>query len=128
MNESKYESLFAWQKSHELAIKIYKSTATFPKEEVFGITSQLRRASLSVPTNIAEGYARQNSNIFRNFLDIAYGSLVETKYLLKFSVEVGLLDQETAVELTSLAEETGAILWKLNLTVNIGGKSKLSRR
>lgn len=128
MNESKYESLLVWQKSHELAIRIYKTTLTFPKEEAFGLTSQLRRAALSVPTNIAEGYARQNSNVFRNFLDIAYGSLVETKYLIKFSTEIGLLNQGQHLELASLTEEVGALLWKFNLTVTSGVKNKVGSR
>ena len=111
MNQS-YESLLVWQKSHQLAISVYKTTQGFPKEESFGLTSQLRRASLSVPTNIAEGFARNNPNVFKTFLDISYGSLVETKYLLKFATEVGYLKPAKSEELIELAESAGGLLWK----------------
>lgn len=117
MNKTTYESLQVWQKSHQLAILVYKATIPFPKEELFGVTSQLRRSSLSVPTNIAEGYARQNPNVFKNFLDIAYGSLIETKYLLNFSNEIGYLSPENYQKLVPLTEEAGALIWKFTQAV-----------
>ncbi len=73
------------KKADELARLVYKLTRDFPKEEMFGLTSQIRRASLSIPLNVIEGYARSASKSYRQFLDIAYGSLKETKYLLYFS-------------------------------------------
>ena len=100
-----------------MALEIYKTTEPFPKEEVFGVTSQLRRAALSIPTNIAEGYARRNNNILKTFLDIAYGSLIETKYLLKFANEVGYLANPDFVRLTNLCEEVGGLLWKFQESV-----------
>jgi four helix bundle protein len=85
----KYKTLIVWQKADELALKVYKLTETFPKKETFGITSQIRRAVLSVPTNIVEGYSRRTKNEFSRFIDIARGSLAETEYLLEFSNALG---------------------------------------
>ena len=73
-----------WHKADNLAYKVYTATNVFPKEEIYGITSQLRRAALSVPTNIVEGYGRQGKNELRQFANIALGSLAETRYLLDF--------------------------------------------
>jgi len=112
-----YETLLVWQKAHLLALEIYKSTKNFPKEELFGITSQLRRGALSIPTNIAEGYARRNDNVFKTFLDIAYGSLVETKYLLGFSHAINYLDANDFQRLSALAEEVGVLVWKFEETI-----------
>jgi four helix bundle protein len=106
-----YENIKAWQKSHLLALEVYKATNKFPREEAFGLVSQLRRAAISTPTNIAEGYARQNQKVFGTFLDTAYASLVEVKYLLKFSYEVGYLPMNDFNKLESLSDEVGKILW-----------------
>ena len=106
-----YENLLVWQKSNELAIAVYNETKKFPKEEIFGITSQLRRAALSVPTNIAEGYARRNDKVLKVFLDQAYGSLVETKYLVGFSFNVGYLNQKKFEILSNLCHEVARLLW-----------------
>ena len=106
-----YEKIKAWQKAHSLAFEVYLATKTFPKEEVFGLTSQLRRAAISIPTNIVEGYARQNQKVFGTFLDTAYASLVEVKYLLRFSFEIGYLGKSGFTKLESLADEVGKILW-----------------
>ena len=70
-----YKKLKVWQKADELALAIYIESKKFPKEEIYGITSQLRRAALSVPTNIVEGSGRQNKKEFRQFVNIALGSL-----------------------------------------------------
>jgi four helix bundle protein len=75
-----YKKLAVWHKSDELAYQVYLATKNFPKQEMYGITSQLRRAALSIPTNIAEGYARQGKNELRQFVSISLGSLAETKY------------------------------------------------
>ena len=87
---SSFEKIKAWQKAHLLVLEIYRATKTFPKEEAFGLTSQLRRAAISVPTNIAEGYARQNQKVFGIFLDTAYASLVEVKYLMRWGKSYGV--------------------------------------
>ena len=82
MDEVGYKKLIVWQKADELAYQVYIETRNFPKEEIYGITSQLRRAALSVPTNIVEGYGRQSKNELRRFTNIALGSLAEVKYLI----------------------------------------------
>jgi four helix bundle protein len=81
---AKYKNLIVWQKSNELALRVYKLTEDFPKKETFGITSQLRRAALSIPTNIVEGYGRRSKTELSHFIDMARGSLAETEYLPYF--------------------------------------------
>jgi four helix bundle protein len=107
-----YQKLIAWQKADELARLVYKVTISFPKEELFGVTSQIRRAVLSVPLNIVEGYGRNNKNEFHRFLSISLGSLAETGYLLDFIFNIGLLKEKDYKECISLKEE-GQIIWKL---------------
>lgn len=72
-----YKELIVWQKSIELVKKIYKLTASFPKDEIYGLASQMRRAAVSIPSNIAEGYARKNLKEYLQFLRISYGSSAE---------------------------------------------------
>lgn len=95
----------------EFVNKIYDYTKDFPKEEIFGLTSQLRRAALSVILNYIEGYARQSRNVLRNFLEISYGSLKETKYLIYFSFNRKYLKEKEYKELIDLTEKIGAMLW-----------------
>jgi four helix bundle protein len=90
---------------------VYRLTKTFPKEELYGIVSQLRRAALSVVLNYIEGYARVRSKIHKNFLEISYGSLKESKYLLHFSFVEGDLPEQDYKQAMELAEEIGAMLW-----------------
>ena len=87
MEEKGYKKLIVWQKADVLAYQVYIETKDFPKEEIYGVTSQLRRAALSVPTNIVEGYGRQGKKELRWFINIALGSLAETEYLLDFSLK-----------------------------------------
>src|SRR5215470_4196259 len=75
----RYSELIAWQKAMDLVQAIYKATERFPKEEIYGLTSQIRRASVSVPSNIAEGQGRKSTNEFLHHLSIAYGSLMEVE-------------------------------------------------
>ena len=95
----------------EFVNKVYDYTKNFPREEMFGLISQLRRATLSVILNYIEGYARQNKNILRNFLEISYGSLKESKYLIYFSYKRSYLKEKEYQELLDLAEKIGAMLW-----------------
>jgi four helix bundle protein len=85
----RFTELKVWQRSHALVLQVYRLTRTFPADERFGMTSQLRRAVLSVPTNIAEGSKRQTRQDYARFLNIAEGSLVETEYLLMVSRDLG---------------------------------------
>jgi four helix bundle protein len=86
-----FHQLVVWQKSHRLALDVYRVTSDFPKSEIFGLTSQARRASLSIPTNIAEGSSRGGDREFVRFLRISLGSAGELEYLLLFAHELGFL-------------------------------------
>ena len=81
-----YERLLAWQKAHALALRVYSLSAMWPPDERFGLTSQIRRAAVSVPTNIAEGVIKRGPKEFRRFLDIALGSQTEVRYLLRLGI------------------------------------------
>lgn len=95
----------------EYAHFVYKLTRTFPKDEIYGITSQLRRSSVSVILNYIEGYARIKDKVHKNFLEISYGSLKESKYLLHFSFIENYLTKKDYDEALKLSEEIGAMLW-----------------
>lgn len=106
-----FRKLAVWQRSHRLALEIYRLTKNFPSEERFGVTSQLRRAAVSVPTNIAEGSKRRQPRDFAHFLNIAEGSLAETEYLLIFSTDLGYIEADAA---NNFLAETEEILRMLN--------------
>jgi four helix bundle protein len=107
-----YKKLNVWKKADELAFQIYIVTRDFPPEEIYGITSQLRRAGLSVPTNIVEGYSRQGKKELKHFVNIGMGSLGETRYLLDFSSRLGYLHPSQYISLEQLGAETGKLLWR----------------
>jgi four helix bundle protein len=108
-----YRELVVWQKSCALALAIYQTTSAFPRSELFGLTSQLRRAGVSVPTNIAEGYCRQTRADYLRFLSIAQGSVGEVETLLYLSHALSYLDEARAQELTGLATEVSRMLTRL---------------
>lgn len=95
----------------EFVSRVYKITKYFPKEEIYGLTSQLRRAALSVILNYIEGYARQRRLVLKNFLEISYGSLKESKYLIYFSAKQGYTKKSEEKKLLDLSEKIGAMLW-----------------
>ena len=110
MEKSKsFTELIVWQKSHSLALEVYRLTQLFPKEEMFGITSQIRRASVSVAANIAEGYKRKSGNDKARFLNISEGSLDETKYFLILAKDLGFVKDST--ELLNDADEVAKLLF-----------------
>ncbi len=96
---SSFEDLNVWQESQNLAVQVYTATKSFPKEELFGITSQLRRAVSSVSANIAEGFGRTSKNDKLHFYTIAYGSLLETKNFLYLAEKLGYIQQATLIQL-----------------------------
>lgn len=108
-----YRKLIAWEKADILARAVYKVTSKFPKTEIYGLTSQLRRAILSVPLNIIEGHARHNKKEFAHFLRIAYASLVEAEYLLDFAYDQKYLSETDYQRLTEMRRECGQVLWRL---------------
>jgi four helix bundle protein len=84
-----FEDLIVWQKAHQLVLEVYKLTAKFPREELFGLTSQMRRAAVSVPANIAEGFKRRGQSDKARVLNIAEGSLEELRYFFILSADLG---------------------------------------
>ncbi|MCP9494170.1 MAG: four helix bundle protein [Pyrinomonadaceae bacterium MAG19_C2-C3] len=105
-----YSDLIAWQKAMDLVEMIYKATRLFPKEELYGLTSQLRRAAVSVPSNIAEGQGRNSINDFRRFLAIAHGSLREAETQVRIAQRLDYLSEAQAEILMSLAGEVGRLI------------------
>ena len=90
-----FRDIKVWHKAHNLTLKVYKITETFPREEIYGLTSQVRRAAASIPTNIAEGSGRSSDAELARFLEIAFGSTSEVEYLLLLSKDLSLLDTST---------------------------------
>jgi four helix bundle protein len=105
-----YRNLIAWQKAMDFAMDIYCSTKGFPRDEVYGLATQLRRAAVSVPANIAEGQARYSPAEFHNFLGRARGSLVEIETELILCENLQYLSQEQSRKLLGKAAELGKIL------------------
>jgi four helix bundle protein len=98
-----FRNLLIWQKSMSLITKIYYSTNNFPKEEIFGLTSQIRGSSISIPSNIAEGYGRQSDKDFLRFLNISIGSLFEMQTQLEIAKNITYLNEE---EFNNLYEDS----------------------
>ena len=94
-----YSELIAWQKAMDLVAMVYASTKTFPKEELYGLTNQLRRAAVSVPSNIAEGQGRKSRNEFVRYLSIAHGSLCEVETQILIAERLGYLPTPASREL-----------------------------
>ncbi len=105
-----YHNLLVWKKAHELTLEVYKITAKYPKSELFGIVSQLRRASSSVPANIVEGSARKTDKEFCQFLVQARGSLAETQYFLELSKDLKYITEHDLVKLNELSIEVAKML------------------
>lgn len=112
-----HHGLHVWQESIDLVDAIYKCTATFPKEELYGLTSQMRRAAVSVPANIAEGGARSGKRDFKHHLIIARGSVSELETLIIIAKRLGY--PKSTEEITSRAEKTFALLCGLLNSLNV---------
>jgi four helix bundle protein len=105
-----HNKLRAFQLADELAIAIYKHTTTFPEAERFGLTSQLRRAAVSIPSNIVEGCAKSSKTDYLRFLDIAYGSSCEVQYQLSLAHRLRFSDDASYRQVSDLAVETSKVL------------------
>lgn len=116
--EKGYKKLLVWQKADELAYQVYLESKKFPKDEIYGITSQLRRAAISIPTNIVEGTGRQGKNELKQFVNIALGSLAETEYLLEFCFRLKYLNEESYGRLETIRKDVGGLLWNFYKSFN----------
>jgi four helix bundle protein len=100
-----FRKLIVWEKAHQLTLKDYKITEDFPREELYGLTSQIRRAVTSIPTNIAEGCARSSDADFARFLYIALGSTSELEYLILLVQDLRFIKKESYIELNNEINE-----------------------
>jgi len=105
-----FNNIKAWQHADDLAASVYSKTKSFPREEMYGLTSQLRRAAVSVPTNIAEGASRKHKKEYLHFLSTARGSIAEVEYLLHLSRRVEYLGENDYKQLEALRAETARTL------------------
>ena len=105
-----YRDLIAWQKSMELVVEVYGCTQNFPKSEIYGLVSQLHRAAVSVPSNIAEGHARRSTGEFKQFLGHALGSLMEMETQIMIGERLGYLDSARVKNLMGRTTEVGKIM------------------
>ncbi|HMD85005.1 MAG TPA: four helix bundle protein [Terriglobia bacterium] len=106
-----------WQRSHSLALRVYRLTKALPGDEKYGLVSQLRRAAVSVPTNIAEGSKREGNQDFARFLNIAEGSLAETEYLIMLSRDLDYLTPTSVAPLLLEIKEVARMLHYLRMKV-----------
>jgi len=108
-----YKKLRAFELTDQLALQVYEATRKFPKEEMFGLTSQLRRAAISAASNIVEGCARHSEADFLHFLDMAFGSVHEVEYQLSLAYRLGYIPDAAYEPLKQHAVETGKVLGAL---------------
>ena len=109
-NIESYRDLRVWQLGMEIAQRTYELTAAFPREEIYGLTAQVRRASVSVPSNIAEGYGRENAGSYTHHLRIAQGSLKELETQIILAQRLRFLSPDAAAELLVSTEDLGKML------------------
>lgn len=113
-----FRDLIVWQKAHQLTLEVYEITKTFPIEERFGLTLQIRKSSSSVPTNIAEGHKKKSRKEYLHFLNTADCSLEETKYQLILSKDLKYLKENDFERLFDLSEEVGRMLFSLQKSLD----------
>lgn len=116
--EKPHKRLIAWQKSMDLVVLIYELTKSFPREETYGLTSQMRRAAVSAPSNIAEGAADRSKDQFRNFLRTAIGSLNELNTQLEIAFRIGYLSETSHVSAQQLLDECLAVTFGLKRSLD----------
>lgn len=123
MNMQDFRNIQVWRKAYDLTREIYKATKVFPPEEMYGLTSQLRRAAMSIPCNIAEGCCRSTDADFARFLDIAIGSASEVECQLLLAHDLGYQRQGESEELLALVVEVKRMLAKFIATLRKKKKS-----
>ena len=119
-----FTELKVWQEAHKLTLAVYKNTRDFPAQEKFGIVSQLQRAAASVPANIAEGFARNSTNELLHFLNIARGSLAETRYFLLLSRDLGYLNGNSLQPMQKQCESVAQLINALARSLRLRAFSK----
>jgi four helix bundle protein len=117
-----FKKIQVWEKAHKLTLQLYKLTASFPKEELYGLTSQIRRAASSIPANIAEGCGRNTQVELARFIHIATGSASELEYHLILAHDLGYLDSTTYTELDLSINEIKRMLHGFEQTVRSNAK------
>ena len=108
-----FRDLVVWQRSMDLSILVYRITQSFPREETYGLASQLRRSAVSIPSNIAEGQGRLNTREFRQFLGISRGSTCELQTQLELALRLGLGDAQLIKEAEVLSHEIGKMIFTI---------------
>jgi len=119
---SPYERLKAWQECHQLVLETYRVTRAFPREELYGLTSQARRAAFSAAVNIVEGSAKRGAREYRRFLDIAIGSLAELGYAFRVAAELEMLSKRDWLTLEDLRRRAGFLTWRLYKSLDTRGR------
>jgi len=112
-----YRDLQVWQRSRALAVEVYRITESFPPHERYSLADQMRRAAVSIPSNIAEGHIRQSPRVFAQHIDIALGSVAELSTQIDIALAVGYLSEETSQTLQSNLEEIAKMLFGLRTAV-----------
>jgi four helix bundle protein len=117
MEEKAFRKLIVWKRAHAMTLVVYKASEKFPKHEMFGLTSQIRRSASSVEANIAEGYALGSSANYLRHLNIAVGSLAETECHLEIAHDLGYLPDTEYSQIGDFARETGYLLSRLKASI-----------
>jgi four helix bundle protein len=111
MKTQSFKDLIVWKKSYKLVLEIYKITKDFPKPETYGLSQQMRKAAVSIPSNIAEGYGRKHKAEYNQFLSIAYGSLLELETQFLLANDLKYVSKNETVE--KLLKEVGSMLYRM---------------
>ena len=119
MKIKSFTELTVWQRAHELSLAVYKLTAGFPRSEMFGMTSQLRRASASVAANIAQGFGRRTTRELLRSLQIAAGEMEETRYFLILSSDLGYLSKPEFDQASALCDSVGQLINALGRSLKV---------
>lgn len=113
-----FKELIVWQKSHKLVLEIYKITKSYPKDEIYALTNQIRRAAVSISANIAEGYKKKSKPSKLNFLNISEGSLEEVKYYIILSKDLSFITEKEYNSLDALCDEVGRLISGYSMAIS----------
>ena len=111
MKTQSFKDLIVWQKSYELVLGIYKMTGSFPKSEIYALSQQMRRAAVSIQSNIAGGYGRKHKTEYNQFLSIAFGSLLELETQFLLAMDLNYISKNQTIE--KLLKEVGSMLYRM---------------